>query len=58
MFSIENQNDNILNGNGLNNTILQTNSLFIPELKNTDTKTTLIVRKTDLSNVYIIIIFF
>jgi len=58
MFLIENQNDNILNGNGLNNTILQTNSLFIPELKNTDTKTTLIVGKTDLSNVYIIIIFF
>jgi nucleoside-triphosphatase THEP1 len=56
MFSIENQNDNILNGNGLNNTILQTNSLFIPELKNTDTKTTLIVGKTDLSNDDILIL--
>jgi len=47
MFSVPNQNDCVLNGGKINNTILQTNPLFIPTLKNA--KTTLTVGKTDLS---------
>jgi len=43
----QNQNDYVLNGGVINNTILQTNPLFIPTLKNA--KTTLTVGKTDLS---------
>jgi len=47
----QNQNDYVLNGGVINNTILQTNPLFIPTLKNA--KTTLTVGKTDLSKVNI-----
>ena len=49
MFPINNQNDCILNGGIVNNTILQTNPLLIPTLKSS--KTTLTVGKTDLSKV-------
>ncbi|ORX64207.1 hypothetical protein BCR32DRAFT_287248 [Anaeromyces robustus] len=47
MFPVPNQNDCVLNGGSINNTILQTNPLLIPTLKNT--KTTLTIGKTDLS---------
>ncbi|OUM68541.1 hypothetical protein PIROE2DRAFT_3674 [Piromyces sp. E2] len=47
MLLNSNQNDCVLNGGAINNTILQINPLFVPTLKNN--KTTLTVGKTDLS---------
>jgi len=47
--SNSNQNDCVLNGRAINNTILQINPLLVPTLKNN--KTTLTVGKTDLSKV-------